>query len=592
MTRQIADAVNVTELLRAQAAAQGERAAVLMARQAGAGSCACLSFAALDAEARRIASRLGERLRPGARVLLLYPRGVEFAAAFFGCCYAGMIAVPAPLPGQYRYQRQRLAAIAADATISAVLTVRPALPEISSWIAESGQDGLLTLVTDDPDTAGPDDWSMPPTDRDTVALLQYTSGSTGSPKGVVVTHGNLLHNVAALLRAYGHAGPLRCGGWVPMYHDMGLIGHLLPGLFSGGGAVLMSPTEFVTRPHRWLEVVDEYDLAMSAAPNFGYERCVRQVSQEQIARLDLSRWEYAANGSEPIRAATLAAFAKRFAAAGFRTTSFFPSYGMAEATLIVSGSAKREPVVTRADPELLERHEFAPAGPGVPGRDMVSCGVPADGVQLRVVDPTTAQVLPAGRIGEIWLRGDSVANGYWRNDAATRTAFRARTADGESGYLRTGDLGVIHAGELYVTGRLKELLIIKGRNVYPQDIEHQIRVEHKELADGVGAVFTVEVAGWEEIVVAHEVGAERDPERLRELAIAVRATVSREFGVYAAGVLLLRANSVPRTTSGKVQRVAMREQFRQRGLASLYEHLDQRLAALHGAATKVGEVAR
>ncbi|MFC0433345.1 fatty acyl-AMP ligase [Kutzneria buriramensis] len=592
MTRQIADALNVTELLQAQAAAQGERAAVLMARRAGAGSGDCLSFAALDAEARRIGSRLGERLRPGARVLLLYPRGVEFAAAFFGCCYAGMIAVPAPLPGQYRYQRQRLAAIAADATISAVLTVRQALPEISSWIAESGQDGLLTLVTDDPDAAGPDVWSMPPTDRDTVALLQYTSGSTGSPKGVVVTHGNLLHNVAALLRAYGHAGPLRCGGWVPMYHDMGLIGHLLPGLFSGGGVVLMSPTEFVTRPHRWLEVIDEYDLAMSAAPNFGYERCVRHVSQEQIAQLDLSRWEYAANGSEPIRAATLAAFAKRFAAAGFRATSFFPSYGMAEATLIVSGSSKREPVVTRADPKLLERHEFAPARPGVPGRDVVSCGVPADGIQLRVVDPTTSQVLPAGRIGELWLRGDSVAKGYWRNDAATQAAFQARTADDESGYLRTGDLGVIHEGELYVTGRIKELLIIKGRNVYPQDIEHQIRAEHEELANGVGAVFTVDVAGWEETVVTHEIGAERDPERLRELAIAIRATVSREFGLYAAGVLLLRPNSVPRTTSGKVQRVAMREQFRRGGLASLYEHLDQRLAAPHSASAKVGEVTR
>lgn len=531
-----------------------------------------LSYAQLDAAARRLAGALSERYRPGDRMLLLHPTGPALVTALAGCLYGGFVAVPAPAPGRFRHQRRRTRAIAADAGVSAVLLEPGIDADVRAWAAEQ------ELAADLLDTTGLDgDPGGVGADGSAPAMLQYTSGSTADPRGVVLSHRNLLHNVDVLTRTMGFTGRTRFGGWIPLYHDMGLIGQLLPALFLGAECVLMAPTTFARRPARWLQVIDRHDLHWSAAPNFAYELVARTITDDQVAGLDLSRWRYAANGSEPVRPATLDAFADRLAPAGFRREALRPCYGLAESTVFVAGSPG-PPSTLRVDAAALERHELRPVAVG--GRDLAGCGPVADG-DVVVVDPDTGRRLPPGRIGELWLRGESVAAGYWGNPAATGRTFGATTADGDTGYLRTGDLGACHDGELYVTGRIKDVLVVRGRNLYPQDIEHEVRAGQPELAVGAGAVFTVP-APDDEIVVTHEIRGRPDPERLRGVAAAVRAIVTREFGTRTAGVVLLRPGGVRRTTSGKVQRAAMRQLFLAGELPAVFEDLDPPVRALVG----------
>jgi acyl-CoA synthetase (AMP-forming)/AMP-acid ligase II len=571
------NAPSVVSLMRQHARLHAGREAVLHVQPSVRGEPAeSLTYAMLDREARRLASRLWDVLPAGATVLLLHPTGLAFVTAFFACLYAGMVAVPAPLPGQYQHQRHRVLRIAADAGVGGILTDAASLDDVAAWAHASSLDRLPRIATDPADPAGePEAWTPPDGDRGTLAMLQYTSGSTGDPKGVMVTHGNLLANLASLQAALGFTERTRFGGWIPLYHDMGLMGQLLPALLRGSTAALMRPMTFLRRPYLWLKMIDEHDIGFSAAPNFAYDLCCRRVSDEQLATLDLSRWEFAANGSEPVLAATLAAFAKRFAPAGFRPAQHAPCYGMAEATVFISGAGRRPPVVRRADADLLAAHRLGPPAPGAPSRELVSCALPRD-LDLRIVDPGTGRTLPDGRVGEIWLRGDSVAAGYWRSDEATAATFAATTAAGESGFLRTGDLGVRDAGELYVTGRIKDLLIVHGRNLYPQDIEQEIRAQHPEVAGSSGAVFAVSTPE-EALVVAQEVPGRIDQQRLREIAAGIRLTVAREFGAPVAGVVLLRPGGVRHTTSGKVQRTAMRDLFLAGELAPLLEDVDPRL---------------
>lgn len=531
------------------------------------------SYRVLDEQARAVAVWLGQRYEPGSRILLLYPLGLGFVAAFLGCLYSGMIAVPAPLPGRYRHHRRRVRTIAMDAEVSVILTDSASLDEVREWSTTEGV-GQHCVATDATAPARHDAWTAAPVTPETLALLQYTSGSTGDAKGVMITNGNLLHNVEAFTRSVGWGPRTRSGGWIPLYHDMGLSGHLLPALLCGSTCVLLQPMAFLRKPVAWLRTIDAYDLTMSSAPNFAFDLCARKVTDEQAERLDLSRWEFAANGSEPVRASVLAAFAKRFARSGFRDEALAPCYGLAEATVYVSGRAGRSPTVRRVDAERAEHGEFVTepvAGGSV--REVVGCG-PVPDYDLRVVDPITRRVLPQGRIGEIWLRGPSVARGYWRRTDATRRTFAATTADGDTGYLRTGDLGVLHEGELYVHGRIKEMLIVHGRNLYPHDIEHELRVQHPELG-AVGAVFAVpsrdeDEPDAERVIVTHEARGVRGTERLAELAAAMRLTIAREFGFDAAAVVLLRPGGVRRTTSGKIQRSAMRELFLAEDLRPLY----------------------
>ncbi|QEU91134.1 fatty acyl-AMP ligase [Streptomyces kanamyceticus] len=550
-----------------------------------------LTYARLDLAARRLADRLRTELglRAGDRVLLQYPSGTQFPIAFFGCLYAGLITVPAPLPGRNRRERQRVKGIVRQGGIRAILTDEENHPAVSEWARTESLDDVPLLVTAGEDPASYDEASydgeasyddaasLPgeAANPETPALIQYTSGSTSDPKGVVITHGNLLHNVAAMGESFAIAPGTRHGGWIPLYHDMGLIGHLLTGVLLGRGVVTLNPITFVRRPHQWLRAIDRFDIGHSNAPNFAYELCVQRVTDEQIEGLDLSRWRYAINGSEPVHAATLREFTERFAPYGFRADALVPCYGMAEATLYVSGSVLREPVTLVADAEFLEKNVLAPAtgaaGAETATRELVSCGDVHD-LACRIVDPVSGEALAEGHVGEIWLNGPSVAKGYWDNEAATVETFGA-TLEGDR-YLRTGDLGALLDGELFITGRMKETLMINGRNLYPQDVEHELRSHHTELATLPGAAFTVveERGGRHEevLVVAQEVTGQLPEEEYARLAAEMKQTVSREFGLPVRGVALLRRGGVRRTTSGKIQRVAMRELYLADALQPLY----------------------
>ncbi|WP_432132567.1 fatty acyl-AMP ligase [Streptomyces tendae] len=560
----LSDIPNAVEAIRRHVRERPEQDAIVQVRDAESGDARHHSYADFDTDARRIAAELQHRYPPGSRILLLFPP-VQFITAFVACLYAGMVAVPAPLPGSFGHERRRLRGIATDAEVTAVLTDAANRPAVAEWLSGEQLPPLDLLATDADEWAAPDSWRDPAPGHDTIALLQYTSGSTGDPKGVVISHGNLLANASALYRALDIDEGTRFGGWAPHYHDMGLMAQTLPALFLGSTCALLNPVTFIKSPYQWLRMIDRYDIGWSAAPNFAYELCCRRVSDEQIARLDLSRWTHAVNGSEPVHAATVARFAKRFSSAGLSPEAPSPCYGLAEATVFVSGAAHRVPAVARVDTERLARHEFHEVSFPAPGRELLGNGRAAD-FDVRVVDPDTHEPLPVGRVGEVWLRGASVSRGYWRNETATRATFQARTADGDAGYLRTGDLGVVRDGELFVTGRLKETLILRGRNLYPQDIEHELRARHKELG-AVGAVFTAPLAvgahGEEEdteegLVVTHEVAGRPDAAALRALAAKIRRTVVEEFGVRVTGVVLLRRGQVRRTTSGKIQRAEMR----------------------------------
>ncbi|MEV4943145.1 fatty acyl-AMP ligase [Streptomyces zaomyceticus] len=539
-----------------------------------------LSYAELDAEARSIAVRLrAAGIGRGDRVVLLYPAGLAFLTAFFGCLYAGAVAVPSSLPGRYRHERHRVVRIADDAGAAAILTDTVTRGDVESWIKEEGLDRLPLLVTDDGAGPAPDGWTMPATDHDTLAVLQYTSGSTGDPKGVVITHGNLLHNSENLVGVLGLDEHTPLGGWIPHFHDMGLMGIILPPVLSGAGTVLMSPSTFLKRPHLWLHMIDRFGIHTSAAPDFAYELCTRRITDEQIAGLDLSRWRFGVDGSEPVRASVLDAFRERFTAYGLRQDTLSPCYGMAEATLFVSGALDTPHSARRVDVEALERNEFRPVADGEPGRPVASCGV-VTGAELRVVDPHTHRVLPDGGVGEIWLRGPVIGHGYWNREATNAAEFGATTADGITGHLRTGDLGTLHEGELFITGRIKDVLILRGRNLYPQDIEHELRAQQAELGSLVGACFAVpgQDPGQEDVlVVTHEVRGIKEEERLRALAADMRLTVAREFGAPVGAVLLLRPGGVRRTTSGKIQRSAMRELFRAGALEPTYADYQENL---------------
>lgn len=563
----IEEAADVGAVVRRHATLTPERQAVAdMVGHGPEGSLESWSYARLHEQARTVAAWLQERYEPGTRVMLLYPVNRHFVGAFLGCLYASMIAVVAPLPGEFRHHRHRIRVVAGDADVSAVLTDAANLAKVHEWAATHELDDVEFLATDTAGYADPAHWRESPVDRDTLALLQYTSGSTGDAKGVMVSHGNLLSNATAFGQGLGWRTPPRFGGWIPLFHDMGLSLQLIPALLLGSANIMMEPTAFVRNPFAWLDAIGRYDITSSAAPNFAYDLCLRRVTDEQIARLDLSRWDFAINASEPVRMSSMTDFTKRFAAAGFREDAFVPLYGLAESTVFTSATAGRAPLASRVDADALSRGEFRLAGPGDPARTVVSCGK-AWTTDVRVVNPETGAPLPAGRVGEVWLRGPSITGGYWRNESATDRAFRATSPGDPTEFLRTGDLGVYQDDELYITGRSKEVLIVRGRNLYPHDIEHELRSQHPELGN-VGAVFCVPAdtgeadgePGEDELVVTHEIRGMPE-ELMPALAVAMKQTVAKEFGVSVAAVLLVSSGAVRRTTSGKIQRSEMRELY-------------------------------
>ncbi|MBW8874482.1 MAG: non-ribosomal peptide synthase/polyketide synthase [Acidobacteria bacterium] len=522
-----------------------------------------LTYRDLDVRARALGALLQERRMQGERVLLLYPPGLDYLAAFFGCLYAGATAVPAYPPRQNR-SLARLRAVIADARPRIALTTAAILARIEGWLAEAPDLGSLAWeATDGLDLRVAADWEEPAAGAASIAFIQYTSGSTGSPKGVVLSHGNLLHNLE-LMRSSFRFGPGSRGViWLPPYHDMGLIGGILQPLYTGFPVTLMSPAAFLQRPVRWLQAISRTRATSSAGPNFAYDLCARRVTPEEVEALDLSCWQVAINGAEPVRAEALERFAARFAPCGFRPEAFCPSYGLAEATLIVSGGWRsRPPRVRELDAAALEQNRAEPPGDGGgPVRRLVGCGEVSPGQAVHIVDPETRSPLPPGSVGEIWVAGPSVAQGYWQRREETAAVFGAAArGEGPARFLRTGDLGFFAGGELFVTGRLKDLIILRGRNLYPQDVELAAERAHPALAAGSGAAFSVEAEGEERLVVVYEAARGRSLD-VAEVAAAVRRAVAAEFEVQVFDLVLVRTATIPKTTSGKIQRRACREAY-------------------------------
>ncbi|HEY0173969.1 MAG TPA: AMP-binding protein, partial [Pyrinomonadaceae bacterium] len=523
-----------------------------------------VTYGELDARARGLAAVLQSLKAEGSRAMLLYPPGLEYVAAFFGCLYAGVVAVPA-FPPRANRNAQRLSSIAADAGATLALTTDNVLGRVERAGARAyGLDSLRWLATDRPAHGVESQWAEPEAlGEESLAYLQYTSGSTSAPKGVMVSHGNVLHNSAYIHHGFAHTPESLSLSWLPHFHDMGLLDGIIQPLYGGFPCILMSPSSFLQRPLRWLEAVSEYGVTHSGGPNFAYELCVRRATEGARSALDLSLWRVAYNGAEPVRHETLERFADAFAPCGFRRSSLYPAYGLAEATLKVSGGRAGDgPALLRVRADELERHRVVEARPGERGaRALVGSGHTALSTEVRIVHPETLDERASDEVGEVWVRGPGVARGYWRNEEETEHTFRARLpATGEGPYLRTGDLGFIRGGELFVTGRLKDLIIIRGRNHYPQDIELAVERCHPALRPGGGAAFSVESGGEERLVVAQEVEHRRRDE-WRTVVEAVLATVAEEFEARPAAVLLLKPGAVPRTSSGKVRRGAAREKF-------------------------------
>lgn len=522
-----------------------------------------ITYRELDQQARRVAAQLRARGLGGERALLLYQPGLEYISAFFGCLYAGVVAVPAYPPRSMRHL-PRLVAILSDAGARVALTTAAILDLAQPFFAQAPDfPQPVWIATDALAVGGEDDWRDPAATGQDLAFLQYTSGSTQSPRGVMLSHDNLLYNLGLMHQWFEDTTDNVVVSWLPPYHDMGLIGAILTPLYGGFPAVLMSPVHFLERPQRWLTAISTYRGTSSAAPNFAYDLCVRRIPEQDRAGWDLSSWRVAVNGAEPVRAATIARFQAAFAPSGLPVGTLRPCYGLAEATLLVSADPAGTPVHTRTvSREGLARGDVRASATGTGETTLVACGRALGVDRLRVVDPRTGAAVPSGQLGEIWLAGPGVAQGYWGRPEQSRELFDARPVDDpDTGYLRTEDLGFLdESGRLFVTGRIKDLIIIRGRNYYPHDIEAALQASLPRLRAGCGAAFTVAVEGEERLVVVQEV--DRDPELdPASLANDCRRILREECEVDLSALLLIAPRTLPKTSSGKIQRRATRAAY-------------------------------
>ena len=553
----------LVDLLRMRAFEMPDRRAYTFLSESGTGRCD-LSYAELDRRARAIAGylqSLGPMERPA---LLLYPTGVEFVAALFGCLYAGIMAIPAPLPVSRR-DRPRAQKILADSQAAFGLTTAAAMValEADAYITSSGEP-CRWLASDVIDDAFADVWRDPGVRRDAVAYLQYTSGSTADPKGVMVTHSNVLHNAASIDEALVHTAESVSVSWLPHFHDMGLIYGLVEPLYGGFPAVLMPPMSFIQQPVRWLDAIAAFHATHSGGPNFAYDLCARNVTDEQRQGLDLRSWRVAFNGAERVCSETLARFAQAFEPCGFVASSFRPAYGLAEATLEVTcGTGDGAPLVCAFDAESLEHHTVVEVADARPiRRTLVGSGRASRDTQVVIVNPTSLTPSAPNEVGEIWVSSPSVAAGYWRQPEESARTFRAQLRGGpDVTFLRTGDLGFVHRDELFVAGRLKDLIIIRGHNHYPQDIELTAANADAELRPGGGAVFSVDSTDSERVVVVHEVKRTSRQPDVPAISAAIRRAVSEHHRLRVHAVALVKPGTVPKTSSGKVRRHACRQMF-------------------------------
>lgn len=571
------DAETIGELLRLRAQRHGDRDAYLFLEN-GETPQPALTYAGLNREARAIASELVRLDAVGERAILLYADGPEFIPGFFGSLYAGTVAVPTFPPHPARLDRTlpRLQSIVADSGARVVLTTRQIFALREGLVQLAPELGELAWVVTDDIAPAPSDFEPLPASSHEVAYLQYTSGSTGRPKGVRVTHRNLLHNEALIAHCISSTEAMTMAGWLPLFHDMGLIGNVLHTLYHGASCVLMSPLSFLQRPLRWLQAISKYRADVAGGPNFAYDLAVQRTTPEQRAQLDLSCWSHAFCGAEPIHARTLERFAEAFAPSGFRKDALAPCYGLAEATLMVSGTRLKTPFAPSiVDAAALERNRVEAASDALPSRVVIGSGRIIDHMErVLIVDPESLTACAEGRIGEIWVASDSVADGYWNRPEETNAIFQARLADtGEGPFLRTGDLGFLMDDELFVTGRIKDLIIIRGRNHHPQDIERTVQAAHPALRVGCGIAFSLDEGAGEQLVVVQEATPSDDLD-LDAVLQAIRRGVTESHDLHAHRVVLIAPRTIPKTSSGKLQRRACRDALLEGALNTTAEWSD------------------
>lgn len=567
---------NMREVLRDRAARNRDKVAFTFL--ADKGEVVSWTYGELDCRARIIAGALQEIAEAGDRALLLYPSGLEYIAAFFACSYAGLIPVPV-YPPQGSSNNNRLLSIVNDSRPTVALTLSSIRASIDSTMAGLNSNALQSIETDKLGVA--DGFLLearePLSDGHGLSFLQYTSGSTASPKGVMVSHSSLMHNLYTLQEAYEHSEDTVFISWLPIYHDMGLIGTILSSVYVGGHCVFMSPASFVKGPIRWLEAISRYGGTFSVAPNFGYDLCLERVTAEQKQGLDLSRWKVAVNGSEPVRFHTQQEFLRAFGPCGLPVDSSRPSYGLAEGTLMVTASLRRAAgPATWFDAELLKQNRVleVPCIGEKECRILVSCGQTHSSQSIKIVDPETLTGCLPDQVGEIWFAGPSVCSGYWDKQELSASVFRAYTRDtGEGPFLRTGDLGFLHGGDLYIAGRLKDLIIIRGRNHHAQDIEMTVEQSHPAIRPSGVAAFSVESEGAERLVVVCEVKrSELRTANQSEIAHSIRAAVGERHDLDLLGIELIKPASLPKTSSGKVQRGLCRKSFLRGTLEGLQQN--------------------
>lgn len=550
-----------------------------------------LTYKQLEQKARAIASYLQYICSPQDRVLLLYPAGLEYITAFFGCLYAGVIAIPAYPPRPNR-SLNRIQNILQNAQTDIALTNSETLQNLERQLKHSsGLQNLRWITTDTLESSLEDNWREPRISEDNIAFLQYTSGSTAEPKGVKIAYKNLLHNLEAIHHCFRHSHQSKGVIWLPPYHDMGLIGGVLQPLYGDFPVTLMSPLMFLQNPLRWLKAISRCQATTSGGPNFAYDLCVRKFKPEQLAGLDLSSWQVAFNGAEPINHETLKKFAKTFAPYGFDYSAFYPCYGMAEATLIISGGSKNTEVVTTSvQGKALEQNKIEIADVRESHtRTLVSCGRSLIDQKIAIANPETLVSCRTGEVGEIWVSGSSIAQGYWKQPQITEATFNAYLQDTREGpFLRTGDLGFLDQGELFFTGRLKDMIVIKGRNHYPQDIEKTVEETNSWIRQSCVASFSVDIQGEEKLIILAEVerrywSSKRSPGKsksnstsekiinVQDLTQLIRREISRNHDLQVHTTLLLKPGSLPKTSSGKIQRHACRTEFLANTLEGLPE---------------------
>ena len=539
-----------------------------------------LTYSELERKAKAIAAYLQSITSPQDRVLLLYPAGLDYITAFFGCLYAGVIAIPAYPPRPNR-SLSRIQNILHNAQTDIALTNSDTFQSLEKQLEKTPElKKLRWIATNAIAPSQGKNWHEPDVSEDSIAFLQYTSGSTAEPKGVKIAYKNLLHNLEAIYRCFRHSPQSKGVIWLPPYHDMGLIGGILQPLYGGFPVTLMSPLIFLQNPLRWLRAISNIQATTSGGPNFAYDLCVRKFKSEQLTGLDLSSWQVAFNGAEPINNETLKQFTKTFAPYGFDPSAFYPCYGMAEATLIISGGSGDRAVVTKTvQRKALEENKIIPSdAKDVNPHTLVSCGRSLIDQKIAIVHPETLISCQPGEVGEIWVSGSSVAKGYWQQPEVTEATFNAYLKNTDKGpFLRTGDLGFLDRGELFFTGRLKDMIVIKGRNHYPQDIEKTVEETNSWIRPSGVASFSIDLGGEERLIVLAEVerrywssirssvksndNSASDIISVKDLTQSIKREISKNHDLQAHTILLLKPGSLPKTSSGKIQRHACRTDF-------------------------------